>query len=110
MNPTLEQKPAVEQKPVTALPKEIKPMNYPEAFATVLRIITPFARNAEALKATSDTTRILEDLQVNSARLIDIVLAVEDEFGITIDDSMADQVRTLGDAARMVVQRSGGTC
>lgn len=88
----------------------MNPKSYPEAFETVVRIITPFARNAEALKAVSDSTRILEDLQVNSARLIDIVLAVEDEFGIAIDDSLADRVRTLGDAARIVVERSGGTC
>ena len=51
-------------------------------------------------------TRIIEDLGVNSARLVDIILAFEDEFGIEVDDESADRVRTLGDAVQMILQKT----
>jgi acyl carrier protein len=77
-----------------------------EVFTRVVKIITPFAKNATALGTANTTTRILEDLSVNSARLVDIILAFEDEFNIAIDDEAADQVRTLGDATHMIVAKS----
>ena len=81
-------------------------MNNTEAFTKVVKIITPFAKNGDALKAANDKTRILEDLGVNSARLVDIILAFEDEFNIAVDDEAADKVRTLGDAVTMIVSKA----
>lgn len=80
-------------------------MDRSEAFEKVMKIITPFSKNPSAMSAASDSTRILEDLGVNSARLVDIILAFEDEFGIQVDDESADRVRTLGDAVQMIVQK-----
>ena len=42
---------------------------------------------------------------MNSARLVDIVLAFEDEFDIAIDDEAADRVRTLGDAVTVIQEQ-----
>jgi acyl carrier protein len=81
-------------------------MEQQEAFTKVVNIIKPFVRNEEALKNASQQTRILEDLGVNSARLVDIVLNFEDEFGIEIDDESADKVRTLGDAVQVIVSKT----
>ena len=80
-------------------------MNQTEAFTKVVKIITPFAKNTTALAAAAPTTRILEDLGVNSARLVDIILAFEDEFNIAVDDESADKVRTLGDAVTMITSK-----
>lgn len=80
-------------------------MNETQAFEKVVQIITPFAKNAGALKTADVQTRILEDLGVNSARLVDIILAFEDEFGIEVDDESADSVRTVGDAVQMILQK-----
>lgn len=77
-------------------------MNQNEVYERVLKIITPFTKNTDALKSAAASTRILEDLGVNSARLVDIILAFEDEFGIEVDDASADRVRTLGDAVQMI--------
>lgn len=77
-------------------------MNEQETFDRILGLIKPFARDAEALAQADSDTSILKDLKVNSARLVDIVIAFEDEFGIAIDDDEAGEVRTLGDAVRMV--------
>jgi len=77
-------------------------MTEKETFDKVLGIISPFVKNAEALKAANRETAILTDLGVNSARLVDIILAFEDEFNIAIDDDTADKIRTLGDAVDQI--------
>jgi acyl carrier protein len=64
--------------------------------------IMPYAKNLAPLEEGNLDARILEDLGVNSARLVDIILAFEDEFGISIDDETADKVRTINDAVRVV--------
>lgn len=77
-------------------------MSQTETFAKVVKIITPFAKNVALLPNVNPNTRILEDLGVNSARLVDIILAFEDEFNIAVEDEAADKVRTLGDAVTMI--------
>lgn len=81
-------------------------MNQTETFEKVVKIITPFAKNADALKAVNSNTRLMEDLGVNSARMVDIVLSFEDEFAIQIDDASADKVRTVGDAVGMLLSKT----
>jgi acyl carrier protein len=75
-------------------------------FNKVIELITPFCKNTEALKNVTESTRFLEDLQVNSARLVDIVLDMEDAFGIEIDDESADKIRAVGDAVNLIVSKT----
>jgi acyl carrier protein len=81
-------------------------MDSATAFGKVVEIIKPFVKNTAAFGDARHDTRIIEDLGVNSARLVDIILAFEDEFGIQVDDESADRVRTLGDAVQMIVQKT----
>lgn len=81
-------------------------MDSTTAFGKVVGIIKPFVKHSAALEQAGDGTRIIEDLGVNSARLVDIILAFEDEFGIEVDDDSADRVRTLGDAVQMILQKT----
>ena len=81
-------------------------MDSATAFGKVLGIIRPFVKNTAVFSQANDGTRIIEDLGVNSARLVDIILAFEDEFGIEVDDESADRVRTLGDAVQMILQKT----
>ncbi len=80
-------------------------MTQEQVFEKVVGILTPFAKDPAALSAVKMETNILKDLKVNSARLVDVVLEMEDAFGIEIADSDADQVRTVGDAVTLVVNR-----
>jgi len=53
-------------------------------------IVKPFVKNEEAFRNINEDTDFITDLNINSANLVDIVLDVEDAFGIVIDDqSMA---------------------
>ena len=78
-----------------------------EVLSKVVRIISPFAKNQEALAAVGPETHILDELKVNSARLVDVVLAFEDEFGIEIADEDVDDVNTVGDAVRLIGAKLG---
>jgi len=81
-------------------------MNQTEAFDKVIKVITPYTKNTAALASAKSDTRLLEDLGVNSARLVDIVLAFEDEFSIAIDDDSADKVLTVGNAVDLIVAKT----
>jgi len=81
-------------------------MDQKTALDKVTQIIKPYAKNLAPLEEGNLEARILEDLGVNSARLVDIILAFEDEFGIQVDDESADRVRTLGDAVQMILQKT----
>ena len=71
----------------------------------VVQILTPFVKNEAALKNVNADTDILSDLKVNSARLVDVVLAFEDTFGIEVADEDADSVNTVGDAVRLICSK-----
>ena len=73
----------------------------------VVKILTPWVKNQEALDGVSMETNILEDLKVNSARLVDVVIAFEDEFDIEIEDEDVDTVNTVGDAVTLISSKLG---
>ncbi len=75
-----------------------------EVMGKVVEIIRPFVKNQDALAKVSMDTTILEDLKINSARLVDIVLEIEDQFGIAVTDEKADKVKTVGDAVMLIVE------
>lgn len=77
-------------------------MDQTDTFAKVVDILKPHVKNTAALEAVGPDTNILEDLKVNSARLVDVVLAFEDEFDIEIADDDVDAVNTVGDAVRLI--------
>ncbi len=82
-------------------------MNEQEIMGRVVKILTPWVKDKDALAAVSMNTNILDDLKVNSARLVDVVIALEDEFDIEIADEDVDLVNEVGDAVRLIVARAG---
>ena len=80
-------------------------MDEQEIMSKVINILKPYARDKDALDGATKETSILQDLKVNSSRLVDIVLAFEDEFDIEIGDGEADQVRTVGAAVDLISQK-----
>ena len=75
-------------------------------FEKVVKILTPYVKNQEALASVSEKTHILDDLKVNSARLVDVVLAFEDEFEIEIPDEDVDSVNTIGDCVKLILDKT----
>ncbi len=80
-------------------------MDHQEIMQKVLKILGPYAKNKDALNSATDSTNILKDLEVNSSRLVDIILAMEDEFDIEIEDSEADKIQTIGAAVELIKKK-----
>lgn len=57
--------------------------------------------------ATMDTT--WEQLEVDSLDLVELVQSLEDEYGVRIEDEKLKEVKTVGDAVRLVIAESGAT-
>jgi acyl carrier protein len=77
-------------------------MDNSEVQTKVVEVISRYAKNKEALDSVTESTNILEDLKVNSARLVDVILDLEDEFDIEVEDEDADAVNTVGDAIALI--------
>ena len=80
-------------------------MSQQEIFQKVLEIVKPFVKNQEAFANANDSTRFIDDLKINSARLVDIVLAFEDEFHFPISDEEAEQIQSIGAAVTLISQK-----
>ncbi len=48
------------------------------------------------------TSRIVEDLGADSLDNIEMLMALEDEFGITVPDEKADELKTVEDIANYI--------
>ncbi|CAM4346857.1 acyl carrier protein [Gillisia limnaea] len=68
-------------------------------------IVTPYVQNKEGLENFNENTDFLNDLKINSANLVDVVLDVEDEFNIEIDTESMNGMLTAGDAKNIILEK-----
>jgi acyl carrier protein len=50
------------------------------------------------IKQVSGDAKFIEDLGADSLDIVELVMALEEEFGIDIPDEDADKLKTVGDA------------
>ncbi len=77
----------------------------PDIIDRLHRIVEPYVEDEEALTSVDEDTNLLEDLSIDSMNLVDIILDVEEEFGIEIDDEAAEQMTTVGSAVDIIASR-----
>lgn len=68
----------------------------------VMEVVSRYARDPTALAKATAETNILNDLKVNSTRLVDIILELEEKFSLEISDEDADSINTVGDAMKLL--------
>jgi len=49
-----------------------------------------------------------EDLEVDSLGVVELLMALEDDFGIAIPDDEAERITTVGEALDMIMEKLGG--
>lgn len=49
-----------------------------------------------------------EDLEVDSLGVVELLMALEDNFGVKIPDEEAERIGTVGEAVDLVVQKLNG--
>lgn len=68
-------------------------MNKEQLIEKLKEIIKPYTQNKEAYENLTEETDFINDLNINSANLVDIVLDIEQIFDVVIDN--ADMERML---------------
>jgi acyl carrier protein len=80
-------------------------MDEKQIFAEMIGILKVYTKDTTLLEKATLSTHILDDLKVNSARLVDVIIKCEDVFGIAIEDDEADKIRTIGDAVELIKKK-----
>jgi acyl carrier protein len=55
----------------------------------------------------TDNAKFVDDLGADSLDTVELVMALEEEFGIEIPDEEAEKLQTVGDALRYIEEKAG---
>lgn len=80
-------------------------MDEKQIFQEMVKILKPYVKDPALLENATKDTHILDDLKVNSARLVDVIIMCEDVFDIEVDDDDADGIKTIGDAVTIIERK-----
>ena len=58
------------------------------------------------VKQLSSEAKFIEDLGADSLDIVELVMALEEEFGLDIPDEDADKLKTVGDALNYLQQHA----
>ncbi len=65
-------------------------------------IVKPYIQNQEAFDSLNADTDFINDLKINSANLVDVVLDIEDKFDIEIDNESMDKMLNVKAALEII--------
>ena len=68
-------------------------------------IVKPYIQNEEAFNNLTEETDFINDLKINSANLVDVVLDIEDEFDIRIENDDMEKMLTVKAAMDIVNEK-----
>lgn len=68
-------------------------------------IVKPYIQDEEAFKNLDENTDFINDLKINSANLVDVVLDVEDEFDIEIDNDSMEKMLDVKSAMEIIEEK-----
>ena len=70
-------------------------MEQEEMLSKLKNIIKPYVKNEEALEKLTENTDFINDLNINSANLVDVILDVEEVFDIEIDNDSMEKMKDV---------------
>ena len=80
-------------------------MTKEELIAKLKTIVQPYIQDEEAFDNLSEETDFINDLKINSANLVDVVLDVEDEFDIRIENDDMEKMTSVKAAMAIVDEK-----
>lgn len=71
-----------------------------------VRILNIIAKNlGRNVSDITYTQRFADDLGADSLDIVELIMALENEFGIDIPDSDAEKIQTVGDAVNYIISK-----
>lgn len=83
----------------------IHKMNQEELITALKEIVKPYIQDEEAFQNLSAETDFINDLKINSANLVDVILDVEDRFDIEIDNDSMEKMLSVKAAVEIIEQK-----
>ena len=72
------------------------------------KIIDILARQMQADRAKiTEDTHIMDDLGADSIDVVEILMAIEEAFGVTVPDEDIANMRTPGDIRAYIIEKNG---
>ena len=82
-------------------------MNKEELIEKLKVIVKPYIQDEEAFEKLTEETVFINDLKINSANLVDVVLDVEDAFDIEIDNESMEKMLNVANAIEIIQTKLG---
>jgi len=82
-------------------------MKKEELIASLKKIVKPYIQDEVAFENLSEDTDFINDLKINSANLVDVILDVEDEFNIEIDNESMEKMLSVRAALVIINTKLG---
>lgn len=73
--------------------------------AKLKTIVQPYIQDEDAFKNLNENTDFINDLKINSANLVDVILDVEDEFDIRIENDDMEKMISVKAAMDLVTEK-----
>jgi acyl carrier protein len=80
-------------------------MTKEELIIKLKAIVKPYIQDEEAFKNLTEETDFINDLKINSANLVDVILDVEDEFNIEIDNDSMEKMLSVKAAIQIIEEK-----
>ena len=77
-------------------------MNKDELIEKLTPIVATYAQNKLALETINEDTDFINDLKINSANLVDVILDIEEAFDIEIDNASMEQMLNVKAAMEVI--------
>jgi len=77
-------------------------MKKEETILKLKNIVKPYIKNQEAFENLNENTDFINDLKINSANLVDVILDIEEAFDIVIDNSSMERMLNVQAALEII--------
>ena len=77
-------------------------MNKEATIEKLKAIVKPYIQNQEAFDNLTENTDFINDLQINSANLVDVILDIEEEYSIIIDNQSMERMLDVKSAIEII--------
>jgi len=65
-------------------------------------IVKPYIQDEEAFQNLHEDTDFINDLKINSANLVDVILDIEDKYNIELDNESMDKMLNVKAALEII--------